>query len=592
MPPRLAEPPAPEPWPLSFVAASAARANHGPPHLRLLPPAPAATPPPDVATLVTLQGSICHAPLQPTLPPPRLAIHCQTRGHEETRREVSGRAHSLESAPPLPLRLPPAASSHQRRGQKGTGHSAAHGPWACSLDLMPPAPVTGARRAAAGLAAVTMTRTAERAILRERSARALVSVLPLEAAVWMLKSSRGRILSTPPAFVAEQLVAILKAHNHGSLDSAYSALGRLLSWVPAHTGSLSIDGLDVAAWAAATSPSESTWAGLAWVRDHCGLVTHARASSSSRFRHAPPASEHDKEAITPFIVAGLDWLAANHPSPYVRGQAAGWALASRSALRIEQASSCVINAVVPLTGDGPTADIVFGSVILDKNPDPAKMTARPFLGVASSPAHGRASLDALRAMLDGREDVQSILIDTDSPSGNPLHATTWLRTPLSPGTRANSSLQGLHQLPPISLSPEAAAAFKGHSSKRHLLRLAEASPRFSVLDCNEIGRFCGSVSQSPDLIPTAALLQRHTARCAVLPAIYAGPDKLQTVALLLVRTHEVASATLADVLSDGHLDSASAFIRARGLEQPPPPLLLGMQPPTTAVQPLALPAPL
>ena len=568
----------PLPWPLAIVAA-------------------AAPPPPAALRLDPSPLAVFAAPPEP-MPPGPIGNNCQAasraplrllppsfsvRGHEEQPRELSRRASSLEHAPPLPLRLLPAASSHQRKGQKGARHSAAHGPWACALDLMPDAPLTGAARARAGLADVTQSRAAERAILSERAARCLVAVLPLEAAMWILKASAERISARPAALVAEDLVSNLRCHNKGSLEGAYSALGRLLAWVAANSTSTTVDGIDVTDWARATSPSTSTWASLAWVRDHCGLVTHARSSAAAPFRGAPPSSTREKKAVTPFIVAGLDWLAANHPCPFTRGHAAGWALASRSALRIEQASSCVINSITACADGHSSSDVVFGSVLLDKNPDPSKMTARPFLGDAGPPGRGRESL---LEMLDGREEVRAILIDTDSPSGDPSRgASVWLRAPLAPGSRAEASLHALLQLPPISLSPEQAMAYKGHASKRHLLCLAEASPLFSAEESNELGRFSGSIAQSPDLIPSAAMLQRHAARCAVLPAIYAGPVKLRTLAALLVRARSVAVATLGDVLADGYQDGESAFDRARALgARPqsllgaPPTLLLGAPP--------------
>eukprot|EP00966_Prymnesium_polylepis_P020823 479306-Prymnesium_polylepis.1 len=80
---------------------------------------------------------------------------------------------------------------------------------------MPPAPLQGAKRAAAGLADVTLRRADEVNIKCERAARALVAILPPEGAGFILHAREPD--PRPAAEVAENLVDVLKQHGEGSL---------------------------------------------------------------------------------------------------------------------------------------------------------------------------------------------------------------------------------------------------------------------------------------------------------------------------------------------------------------------------------------
>ncbi|KAL1527637.1 hypothetical protein AB1Y20_009023 [Prymnesium parvum] len=106
-----------------------------------------------------------------------------------------------------------------------------------------------------------------------------------------------------------------------------------------------------------------------------------------------------------------------------------------------------------------------------------------------------------------------------------------------PPARVDASLQALLRLPPISLSDAEASRHHGHSAKRFLLNVAEASGAFSSVESTEIGRFSLSTAQSHDLEPVAALLQAHTMRASVLPNIYAGKAKVARVFDLLAKAH-------------------------------------------------------
>ena len=449
-------------------------------------------------------------------------------------------AHLNPSAPyPMSTAFPPAAKRHPR-GKKGALHAnACGGPWGAALDLMPPPPATsGARRSALGLGAVAQTRDATRLVEQERAARALVAILPFDAAPWLLSSRPETVAAEPPNEVAERLVDRLKGHNPGSLHSAASALGRLLTWIRVNRPSATeVEGIHYSDWVAATQPSSSTIDGLTWLRDHTGLITHARSAIGNGARRLPAGTSLAKEPLRPFILFGLETLAASHPSEFVRGHAAAWATMAKCLLRVEQATSCAINAVTEVHAGTSSAHVIFGSLLREKHPDQRKQSPKPFMGIASSAAHGLRVYDALTAMLEGREDVRSLILDTDSPSGDPDSATTWVSAPLAPGRRADASLHALLRMAPIfAPNPE---DYHGHSPKRFIPRVAEASPSLSSTDANELGRFTGSTAKDGDLTPTAAMLARHTTRCAALPAVYAGKEKVTTVARLFVRVHEL-----------------------------------------------------
>ena len=254
---------------------------------------------------------------------------------------------------------------------------------------------------------------------------------------------------------------------------------------------------------------------------------------------------HDKESLSLYARLGVEWLAATHQSPIVRGQAAQWIAMMQSALRAEQASACVINTVTTHSYDGADFTILILAVLLDKNPNPAKRTSRPAWACIDELVSAPGTIvEALRASLDGAEGVRCLLRDTDSPTGDPTHllTTRWIQAPMVDNKRVVASIQGL--LRALGVDGDTASRFLGHSAKRFPLNAATASKRFSEPELNEIGRFGGSTAQSDDLTPVAAMLKAHALRCKVLPAIYAGKAKVAGAFDLLARLQlELRAAT-------------------------------------------------
>jgi len=449
-------------------------------------------------------------------------------------------AHAAKSAPAYQISIsgvPPPDVDLSALTGKGSKHAqTCAGPWVHALSAMPEPPISsGHARAKAGLGGVPFSQSDATLARKERSARALVSILPFEAAAVVLTADLDYIRTLDPAGVAERLVDSLSGYGVGALDSAYTALGSFLGWVRENRPHVTVaTGVEGADFFKAHPPSASVLSGLNWLRDHCGLMTPGRAPVAKPFRRGPraaPVLAHDKRSLSLAAVLSLEYIAAYHPQPTVAGQAAMWYCMAMAALRAEQARGLVINAFVPRG----RALIACASAVLDKNPNPAAMSPRPVWFDVAGICHLGAVHNRLLESLGDALSARALLLDTDSPSGDPVEATSFVAAPLALESRVCASIRALLQLPPLSLSAEAASAYAGHSAKRFLLNFAMASPAFSEVDCNEFGRFSGSTAQSTDLTPTEAMLNQHSLRCAVLPEIYAGKAKVDT-ALSLVES--------------------------------------------------------
>jgi len=127
-------------------------------------------------------------------------------------------------------------------------------------------------------------------------------------------------------------------------------------------------------------------------------------------------------------------------------------------------------------------------------------------------------------------------------------------------SRVDASLHALLQLAPIGLSAERAAAYHGHSPKRFLLNVVEASASLSPdTDGAEAGRFSGSTAQNTDLEPVAAMLRQHSLRSAQLPGIYAGKAKVEKVFDRMVAIQRVLVAATQRVDAGRSLPTEHAF---------------------------------
>ena len=161
----------------------------------------------------------------------------------------------------------------------------------------------------------------------------------------------------------------------------------------------------------------------------------------------------------------------------------------------------------------------------------------------------KAPREALERMLERAPAVRSLFLDTDSPSGDVTHPSTsrWVLSPIESPARVDASLHGLLRL--IGLDPAQASRYHGHSAKRFLLTLAEASPRLDEHDSLELGAFSLSTSQRANLTPGDALLRAHTLQISVLPQRYAGQRAVSALLDRIART-ELELHRLADRIAE------------------------------------------
>ncbi|KAL1514683.1 hypothetical protein AB1Y20_003771 [Prymnesium parvum] len=251
---------------------------------------------------------------------------------------------------------------------------------------------------------------------RERAAFALTAILPWASAGFILGDSEAMITNRPADETISRLIRALSTYGASSVDAAQSTLGRLMSWVVVHHPEARVvEGSHVSDFLAQDRPSAATLASLAWLRDHCGLAIPARGPACRPYKGRPPAATHTKESLSLDAVVGLEFLATHHPSALVRGQAGGWSLLVRLALRVEQAQSCVLNAVVRHEFQGKLFTFVVGAVRRDKNPNPAQRRPRPVWGVIDGLDSPDCLYRALQEMLSGVESSRFLIRDTDRP---------------------------------------------------------------------------------------------------------------------------------------------------------------------------------
>ena len=254
-------------------------------------------------------------------------------------RQARKRRRGAPTTAVVPSTLPAATRPSPRSEiTKGSKHaSLCAGPFVAALARMPPAPLQGAKRAAAGLADVTLRREDEVKAKRERAARALVAILPPEAAMFILHAREPD--PRPAAGVAEDLVDLLKEHGEGALNSAAGALGRLLTLVMDECPSDStLTGVHVKRFLEKVPPSAAFGKGVTFLRDWCGVDLPARGPTMRPAAKAAraPSTRNDTEEMDLMLYIGLEVISLNHPSPFAAGHAAGWAFLARHSLRFEQ----------------------------------------------------------------------------------------------------------------------------------------------------------------------------------------------------------------------------------------------------------------
>ena len=170
---------------------------------------------------------------------------------------------------------------------------------------------------------------------------------------------------------------------------------------------------------------------MTWLRDWCGIALPARGPACKPFRREPTRRSNDKESLSVLAVRALEHVAFSHPNSFVRSHAAGWITLAKCALRVEQSTSCVVNAVVRHQYMGHSLLVLSASVLRDKHPDPSKRKPRPVWGCIQGYEEHDSILNPLAEMLAARPDARCILLDTDSHNGDPSIASCWVANPLA-----------------------------------------------------------------------------------------------------------------------------------------------------------------
>ena len=385
----------------------------------------------------------------------------------------------------------------------------------------------GRKRALAGLGDVPLPSAEMRSVSQERSARALVAILPHGCAAAVISSPQSYVDSLPPEEVAEAMVGILSGFGVSSLNAAAAALGSFLSWMMStHPAATCAFGHHFAQYLRLPGLSPATLTSFKWLRDWCGISSPVYGPVFKAFsRQSSHSSSNDKESLSFRVLLGLEEIAATDASEFVRGHAAAWFLLCMAALRREQSSDCCINSIVVHRTPSAVGTVLVAASSRDKHPNPALACPRPVWAGISGIRHPGAVQSALLRMLGAAPLARCLLPDTDSPSGAPRGASSWMSTPL-PASRSDRSLHSLLTHPAIGMPLELALTFHGHSCKRFSQNVCDAAPSLGSEAAHELGRFSKSTAQDPDLVPTEALLQRHALECSVLPDIYAGKSRV------------------------------------------------------------------
>ncbi|KAL1523010.1 hypothetical protein AB1Y20_017972 [Prymnesium parvum] len=260
---------------------------------------------PETATLVAPRPLSPEGPVTiygASAPPPSFpAIPLGTGAHAP-----GNRRQGLSAEPAVGCAVPAISGNPAAFKGKGAKHARlCAGPWASALRNLPPLPLTGAKRARAGLAATTLTTEDYDLVRRERAACALVAILPWAAAGFVLGDSEDMVSNRPVEETTSRLVRAIATYGASSVDAAHSALGRLMSWVVTHHPEARVvEGSHVSDFLAHHRPSAATLAALAWLRDHCGLAIPARGPTCRPYKGRPPASSHTKESLSLGSVIG------------------------------------------------------------------------------------------------------------------------------------------------------------------------------------------------------------------------------------------------------------------------------------------------
>lgn len=485
------------------------------------------------------------------LPPTPGPMQLWLRGGDGTARaDGTAAAERVTALTATPVGAGARAPTQSCRLRLGLGKGvaaveAAGGPWATAVRNMPKAPVRGGKRFTEGLAHVPVTRADQNKVEREREARVLVAVLPHGAAGHVLSMREDEMWAKygSAEAVAEDMVGQLIAAGFGAsrLSGAASAYARLKAFADGR-GRLREDGScdgQVLREFVAAAEAEAERAGsdardgsnvrqdliekLDFVRRECGvpdLPTKSLAARSARTTRPPPNIGN----VAPYDVAmvvHLEWVAARHPSRFVRAIAAAAWLITHASMRFEQAQGTVINAVAPWNG----SELVVLAVSSEK--DPVRSRKRPRGAWADTEGllgEGRKAVEALQRSLTGVEDGGYLVRDNNAPKGHPLNATAWASAPMGYPAFIRQ-VNAIMSLPPLSMPREEveAIALGTQAGKRYqqcVVARREDVKSDSTLGL-QLGRWTGSAAADKYVEPSKEMVRKHTLKSQTMPNVYA-----------------------------------------------------------------------
>ena len=252
------------------------------------------------------------------------------------------------------------------------------------------------------------------------------------------------------------------------------------------------------------------------------------AATSKVFALSAPlvkAPSTPSESLPVAVVARME-RAATDPAvpPFVRVTCAFFTFLAVACMRFEQAQGFRFGAEIP------GCRCFEGHIVRDKHPDPAKQGMRPVY-VPISGLISSSYLRTLAASLEGVGPGNFLLRDTDSPSGDPFKATSFLFKPMSHG-RALIALRSI-LVSTCGLTREQAQRFGTHSPRHFLPEIALARG-LPVEDRCELGRWSGSSSQDSDLLPSERDAMAWRQRHAHMPDLYAPKAKVARICQIVV----------------------------------------------------------
>ena len=400
-----------------------------------------------------------------------------------------------------------------------------------------------------------------------RAGSRLLLRLPLYSVAAVLEMPENDVLTTPSGIIVHFMVEkVCSSWGPSTIQDAANTLDRLSAWmvktgIPAEA---TLTGLQVAQF---LEDVETT------VRDNCSAKMAARdptstmrpltgktvapsikkrltflsnhfymrvAASSKVFAvSAPPVQTPSvpSESLPVAVVACME-RAATDPSRgvFVRVACAFFAFLAVGCIRFEQAQGFRFGAEIP------GCRCFEGHILLlEKHPDPSKQGMRPAY-IATSGLTGSAYLRILTASLEGVPGGDFLLRDTDSPSGDPHKATRFLLKPMS-HDRALIAIRSI-LVSVCGLTPAQAARFGTHSP-RHFLPEVALARGIPVEDRCEVGRWSGSSSHDPDLLPSERDAMAWRRRHAAMPDLYAPKAKVMRICKIVTSQLQAAREVLA-----------------------------------------------